>query len=822
MIEKPPELLAPAGSPEAYRAAAAAGADAVYLGAKGFNARAQAQNFSNEELVNVIEDAHVRGMKVYLTLNTLIGENEMEEAAAVASFAYCQGVDGIIVQDLGLVHLLKSVVPGLPIHASTQMSVHNIDGVKAAQELGISRVVLSRESTLEEIKTISRSTGMDLEVFIHGALCICRSGQCLLSSFIGGRSGNRGRCAQPCRLPWKTEYAGSCGEYLISPRDLMTLELLPDLIAAGVSSLKIEGRMKSPEYVAATVMTYRKYLDLAWSDPASYKVDKQDVQMLEQVFNRGGFTTGYLKGRNFTELMSTQHPKHWGIHVGTVERQTGDTRSKFGVRDDDRLVRVRFSNGIRMGDGLEIHDATKGNPSAIVSVMMKNNAHVKAAKAGESLLIGNFKADPLPGSPVYKTYDKNLMEYLSGLISRNIPRVPVTGQFRLYAGERPALEIEDEDGSKAEARGEEIAQQADNRPISEERIAQQMKKTGDTPFYFRDIRVLTDNGSFIPVSVINELRREALGKLSDDRKNIAKRKNTTQLRFNLQHFPGNDQHVAKKREMSLYFFKVPERFSWDGLPAERAYLPVSDPDLFDTVRKYGIKGYAQIPSVLSDSRMEWYVRKIGSIKEKVDGILVGNLGMLYRMRSTFPDIPVVLDFQMNIYNSWALEALKGFKPSGATLSVELNLDSISQIRSPDIPLEAYVYGEIPVMTMEYCPGSDQGSCSGKCGSCRQSSGYLTDRLGKRFLYRTDPFLQRTTLYNSSRMMLEDVRPLMNTGVDLLRIGIMDESPDEARGIINYYHEQWVKGNTSAMLDPDLAEKLRQRGVTGGHYYRGVE
>lgn len=819
---KPIELLAPAGSPDAYKAAAAAGADAVYLGAKGFNARVQAQNFSDGDLVTVIDDAHIRGIKVYLVLNTLIGENEIQEAATLASFVYQQGIDGIIVQDLGLVKLLKEIAPQLPLHASTQMTLHNIDGVKAAHQLGIERVVLSRELTMEEIRDISINTGIQLEVFVHGALCISRSGQCLLSSFIGGRSGNRGRCAQPCRLPWKNEIASPSGKYLISPRDLMTLEFLPQLINTGVSSLKIEGRMKSPEYVAAVVMVYRKYLDMALSNPFGYKVDAQDICMLEQVFNRGGFTTGYLKGRNFQQLMSTEHPKHWGVPAGTVEQQEGSIRSKFGGGEDDRLVRIKLKTEIRMGDGLEIWDDRNDNPSAIISVMLRNNTHVKIAQPGDSLLVGNFKTDATEGSPVYKTYDKETMAFLSANIEKNTARVPVVGRFHLLVGEKPLFTVMDENGSEVSAEGKEITQEAASKPVTQERVEEQLKKTGDTPYYFREIHVNTDNKSYIPVSVINEMRRQALEILSDNRKTSSKRISTTQTHLDFSHFPGNTNKLTKHREIGLYFYKVPGDLSWQRLHAERVYLPITEPGLFDTARENGVEGYAWIPAVLSDHQLEGYVQKVASIRTKLDGVMVGNLGMLHRIRSTFPDIPVALDFQMNVFNSWAIEALKQFKPSSITLSVELNTDSISTIKSPEIPLEAYIYGEIPVMTLEYCPASEQGSCSEKCGKCDRSRGYLIDRMEKRFFYQTDPILRRTTLYNCSRLMLEDTRPLRNTDVTLLRIGVMDESPQEIHDLCRFYHEQWVEGKEEAALEPNFLKRLKERGLTKGHYFRGAD
>lgn len=814
------ELLAPAGSPEAYRAAAAAGADAVYLGAKAFNARAQAQNFDDEQLSAVIDDAHERGMKAYLVLNTLIREDEVQEAAALASFVYQQGIDAIIVQDLGLVRILKEIAPDLAIHASTQMTLHNTDGVEAARKLGIRRVVLARELSLQEIGHIAKTTDAELEVFVHGALCVSRSGQCLLSGFIGGRSGNRGRCAQPCRLPWQTVGAGARGKYLLSPRDLMTLELLPGLIGAGVTALKIEGRLKSAEYVAAVVSVYRKYLDMALNDPSSYRVDPKDIHLLERVFNRGGFTKGYLRGKNFRQLMSTEHPKHQGVPVGTVLPPEGNTRSKFGGSEEDRLVRVKFTAETHMGDGLEIRDEKNGNPSAILSVMLRNGAHVKTANPGETLLVGNFKTDPLPGSPVYKTYDRELMESLSGLMNRNIPRVPVRGHFNLFAGQKPVFEVSDEMGNRSSVCGEETAQAATNKPITADRVREQLSKTGDTPYFFDELQVKTDNHAYVPISVINDLRRRALEMLSEKRRTIGKKE--AKPLSPISYFPGNSPDLTKQREISLYFYKIPEGFTWEGLHAHRAYLPITGAGMLDAVKAQGIRAYIRIPPILTDDQVKWYVDQVEPIRNRTDGVLVGNLGMLHRMRENFPDLPVCLDFQMNLFNAWAIEALRPYAPESAMLSVELNLESIARIKSPDIPLEAYIYGEIPVMTLEYCPASGQGSCTRRCDSCSRRSGYLTDRLGKRFQYEIDPFLGRTTLYNSSRLMLQDVRPLRDTDVCILRIGVMHESARDVQELCRFYHRQWVEGQDEAALGEPLLSTLKGTELTKGHFHRGVE
>jgi len=816
MIKKRVELLAPAGSPEAYRAAVAAGADAVYLGAKSFNARLNAGNFDNTSLSGIIKDAHIRGVKIYLTLNTLIAEKELKEARELASYVYKEGVDGIIVQDLGLVNMLKKIAPGLPIHASTQMTIHNTDGVKAAMALGISRVVLARELSLPEIESIIRQTGIEAEIFIHGALCISRSGQCLLSSFIGGRSGNRGRCAQPCRMPYKIEGLNTSGAYLLSPKDLMTLELLPDIINTGVASLKIEGRMKSPEYVAATVMVYRKYLDLAMSGYSQYKVDQQDLRILQQVFNRGGFTTGYLKGKD-KKLLSIEHPKHWGVPAGTVVKQDGDGQQKFFGGRDNNLVYVRLSEKVGIGDGIEIWD--RETLSAIISVIMRNGKHVKSADPGDTVLLGNFKSCAKPGSPVYKTYDKKLMEYLSDFSSKNVPTVPVMGKFRFFKDEKPVLTVTDRDQNTVYVEGEDKCQEAIKKPLTEERVLEQLKKTGDTPYYFENISVLTDNRSFIPVSMVNEMRRDALNKLS------VKRAEVTEKHINPkdEYFPGNAQLLSKERKISLIFYNTPSPLiPWEDLMVDRIYLRADDSGIMKEPRKAGIEVFAAVPAVLTDKQMDMYVRKIASLSDSPDGILVGNLGALHRMREEFPGIPVVIDYTMNMFNSQAIDIINKYKPSCIMPSLELNFEALGETRSEEIPLEAYVYGVIPVMTLEYCPASNNGSCGRRCGTCMNKNGYLTDRSGRRFLYVTDPVLDRTTLYNSSILMIDDITPFENTDVKVLRIGIMDESPDEIEEICKYYRELWIDDKSKSAVKTGIVSRLQDKSLTRGHYFRGVE
>ncbi|NLD47499.1 MAG: U32 family peptidase, partial [Clostridiaceae bacterium] len=322
-----PELLAPCGDQDAFKAAVENGADAVYLGGRLFNARQFAANFDSEKLKEASDYAHVRAVNVYLAMNTLMSEGELGKALEFLQEAYLAGIDGVIVQDLGFAALVRKAFPDLPLHASTQMTIYNIEGVRTLEKIGFKRVVLARELSLEEIGSICTETGLEVEVFAHGALCTGYSGQCLMSSIIGGRSGNRGKCAQPCRLPYELEGENPNRNssinrgYYLSPKDLCTVGLLGEIAATGVKSLKIEGRMKSPEYVATVVRIYRKYLNRVFEKgklSVKYAIDEQDLSDLLKIFNRGGFSEGYFKGKTGKDMMSYEKPKNWGVYLGDV------------------------------------------------------------------------------------------------------------------------------------------------------------------------------------------------------------------------------------------------------------------------------------------------------------------------------------------------------------------------------------------------------------------------------------------------------------------------------------------------------------------------
>lgn len=490
MKRKRCELLAPAGGPEQLKAAVENGADAVYLGGHMFNARINAGNFSREQLKEAVDYAHLRGAKIYVTLNTLIKDEEIGDALIYAAELYAMGTDGLIIQDLGIGRLIREYMPDLPLHLSTQGTIYNVEGVRAAKKLGFERVVPARELTLEEIKGITKEKICDIEVFVHGALCICYSGQCQLSRAIGGRSGNRGECAQPCRLAY-TDDRGRKG-YWLSPKDLCLLERLPELVDAGVASLKIEGRMKSPQYVATVTRIYRKYLDMC--DKGEYRIDDRDRRELEQVFNRGGFTEGYINGDPGDELMSGELSKHLGTYLGTVIAPAGR-----------ELIDINPEKPLSIGDGVEIHSRVPAGNVVTYLEERKNGA----------VRIGDIKGDVRPGDPVYKITDAKLMKQAEMTYSgKGKRKTDVDMTFIVKEGNVPVLFVS-LGGITAQEEGKAVPEAALNRALDNEAAARQLKKTGNTPFHAAGIKTVIDEGLAMPASEINRIRRRALKKLEE-------------------------------------------------------------------------------------------------------------------------------------------------------------------------------------------------------------------------------------------------------------------------------------------------------------------
>ncbi len=494
------ELLAPAGNMESLKAAVAAGCNAVYLGMTTFSARAFAGNFTREELIEAVEYCHIRDVRIYVTMNTMLYETEIENAKDTVRFLYENNIDGLLIQDFGLFHLVRTMYPDFDVHTSTQMHVHNLSGVNFMKSQGVKRVVLARETPIEIIREACK-TGVDIEIFAYGAICISYSGQCLMSASRKNRSANRGMCAQCCRLKYFPSEAGHFeeGDYILSPRDLNVIENIPELIEAGVTSLKIEGRMKRPEYVFKVVSTFRKVIDSYYENKKA-SITKKDDEELRLLFNRG-FSQGHIFHDTVEHRMSQYRPNHMGITVGKVLNATKDR------------VTVSLSQPVHQRDGLRILNDHLDIGLTAVKIW-KNEKLVSEAYAGDVIQL-TYKADhrPKKGDMLQKTTDVVLMDELHKQLEQSEYRSPVSISYKALINRPLQIEICDNRGNHVMTQSEQLIQEAKKSPVTKERLQESLCKLGDYPYYVEEIHGEIEN-IFLPVSVINEVRRNAMDELN--------------------------------------------------------------------------------------------------------------------------------------------------------------------------------------------------------------------------------------------------------------------------------------------------------------------
>ncbi|NLZ82322.1 MAG: U32 family peptidase, partial [Clostridiales bacterium] len=494
------EILAPAGSYEGMKAAMNADCDAVYIGGSSFGARAYANNLNEDTLLRAIDEAHIRNKRLYLTVNTLVKERErLEGLEHFLDRFYERGLDAVIVQDLGVLHYIHRNFPDLPIHASTQMTLTMAEGANLLKDYNVSRLVTSRELSFKEIRAIRDNTDMEIESFVHGALCYCYSGQCLMSSMIGGRSGNRGRCAQPCRMSYQfysenSRISNDKETYLLSPKDINTVAFIPELIEAGVDSFKIEGRMKRPEYAAAVTSIYRKYVDYylehgkeKYQDIVRSDVFSQDMMNLMDIYNRGGFSGGYGKTYNGKQMMSISRPNHSGVYVGDV------------VKAWKGQAKIDLKENINSQDVLEIRDGEDKGYEFTSKDPMKADRILSAN-------IGTAKVKQ--GLKVYRTKNNSLLDKITREYIDQDVKQAIYGSLYAKSGER--LELTLTSNSISVTAYQDIVQEAAKQPMTKEKLLAPIMKTGDSPYYFDDLKVQMGEKIFVPVSWLNEIRREAI------------------------------------------------------------------------------------------------------------------------------------------------------------------------------------------------------------------------------------------------------------------------------------------------------------------------
>lgn len=804
-----PELLAPAGSFSSLYAAVSAGADAVYLGLDRFNARRGADNFTLDTLGEACDYAHLRNVKVYLTLNTLVLPNEFNEALELARQAYRRGIDAIIVQDIGLIRELARTLPALPVHASTQLNTHSQAGIEALAELGVKRITLARELSAEEIERLSavaNDLGVQVETFVHGALCVSYSGQCYMSSMIGGRSANRGLCAQACRLPYELrnkalrKSLSAPGQHLLSPKDLCLIDYLPELAQAGVASLKIEGRMKSAEYVHTVTRVYRSALDKLDATDESTVSDYEKRQLAE-AFSRG-FTSAYFTEDKDNDIMSYSRPNNRGVAIGRVEE----------VKKDQ--VTVRVNDELHAGDVLEFWTG-KGNFTHAVS---------SAEASADRMITLAPKKLPKKGDRVFRVRQQALSFEGEGLE----PKIPVAGVVSLRIGKPLSITFADVQG-RGEATFEgAVIEAARTKEVSEAEVSEHIDRLGSTPYKLQGLKVDLDQGVGISFSVLHKARAQALEMLTDTI--LASYADRTLPRIEKATTPAASR--PRKCEVAVIASNPTCARAARKAGAELIYIPAQfykrgeaniAGQVSGTVEQAGYpkKSIVALPEVEHDS--------VGSTRETLvdfdvweyvsanKPLMVENLGQLYK--ATQLGAQPEVGPHLSMYNKHALYYAAEKEATRVWLSPELSLGQISDLadESP-VPLGLTVVGAQKLMTTEHCLLMSQGPCNQVCATCprRKSPHYLKDRKGYEFTVITD-LCGRSHLYNAVPLdNAHAVADLIRAGVSALAVdATLMTSAETSKAVARV-----VRARDIARSGDNHVSKTEN--TTSGHLFRGVQ
>ncbi len=799
------ELLSPVGDFECLKAAVQNGADSVYFGSDTFSARAFAHNFGPEELEKAIHYAKIRGVKTHLTLNTLIKDDEFETALDLAKTAYEAGIDAIIVQDLGLATKLIKLFPDLPIHASTQMTVHNLNGALKLQELGFKRVVLARELSMNEIDYICKNTKIEIECFAHGALCISYSGQCLFSSMLGGRSGNRGKCAGPCRLPYELleDDKKINSDYLLSTRDLCSLDYLPSFIESGVKCLKIEGRMKSPEYVATVTRIYRKYINLALSKEP-YIVSKTDRKMLMQVFNRGMSSSGHLDNEPNKNLVFKEKPNNMGLLLGKVQN----------YNKTKGLITVKLKEPIKIGDTISLENE-KG--SYTISELMEKNKNIVDTKVGQTVTIGRMKGNISCNDKIYKMSSKELSTLAKESYKKENRKIPLNCKVVIQKGKpisisiTPANSIALYKNLKIQYELNELPVEAKNKPLEKETIINQISKTASTPYQFKNINIVLDNNVFLPkLSILNELRRNALAKVEDyavqhclrtysNSSKIAKPSYTIKddILSDMRNYIKTDVNLTKLQspKISVLLNTLHLDFDYTNLTndIDNVYIPLK----YFTHKKYAnllktlsrnFNIYIYMPTIIKGNYKNlFYANAENSVKKyEIKGFVISNICNIKLLNELFTDLDkyfkLVANYTFNVFNLPTVLTLKELNISRFTLSPELDKKTIQGLCDYNyLQKEMIVYGRIPLLNMNYCLLGETDKCYPECKARCQDGHtyYLKDRLNMKFPIMPDNTQTVTTLFNSKITSISS----QDFSINYARIDILDEDISQINHIV---------------------------------------
>ena len=715
---KKPELLSPAGNFECLVAAIQGGADAVYLAGKHYGARNYAGNFTDDELVQAINYAHKYGVKIYVTINTLIYDSEIKSFLEYVRFLAGINVDGVIVQDLGMMHLICQKFPNLEVHASTQMHIHNVEGLKFLKKLGVKRAVIARETSLNDIKKMVKC-GVDIEVFIHGALCVCYSGQCLMSSLIGGRSGNRGTCAQCCRQPYSLEHNGNIIEknkYLLSTKDLNTLDNIGALIDAGVASLKIEGRMKRAEYVYYVTSLYRMSID-SYVENQKVVIKDEEIKSLKKLFNRG-FTKGFIFNEKNNNFINDERPNHIGVEIGKV---VGYHQNKATIKLIDELA---IKDGIRILGKEDIGET--------VTNMFKGYQKIKLAKKGDTITIKLPKVEV--GSIVLKTTDNNQLEEIQSKIDSKMRKVKIKGNL-VYKNKKLFLSLTD--GVNTISCATDQVEKSINQPTTQERIYTQLSKLGDTIYEFDRLDIDMPNNLFIPISAINELRRQAILLLDEKR---------------MYEIP----FIEKDYKLSVPDFKRSNDFCL-YVQSEEDYNRIKNQECDEIYMDLDL--YNKINDKRKVLKLDRVINKFSNYKKTM---LIGDVGSVNKYKDCYTD------FSLNVTNAYTVGLLHHLNVKKVTLSYEMNDYQIKKL----VDNYQNIYGTMPNLEL-ICEANPEVMVS-KYNiltkyNLKDGDNYLVDRFKNKYKLVSKNDLMY--IYHFERIKLTDPDKYYDMGINSLRINM---------------------------------------------------
>ena len=789
-MNKKVEILSPAGSYESLKAAIAAGADAVYIGGTRFGARAYANNLTEEELLEAIDYVHLHGRKIYLTINTLLKEHELcNELYDYLLPYYKQGIDAVIVQDIGVLTYIKEQFPDLPIHASTQMTITNVLGAQFLKSLGAERIVTAREMQLSEIEEIAKNTDVEIESFVHGALCYCYSGQCLYSSLIGGRSGNRGQCAQPCRLPYRTDNQKDT-QYVLSLKDICTLEYIPELVEAGIDSFKIEGRMKKPEYVALVTAMYRKYVDLYLKyGKKAFRVEEKDREMLMDLYNRGGSHGGYYYTKNGRDMLSLERPNHAGVPALQVMKCKG------------RNVTVKALVDIHKGDVIELPDGAENFTFGMDVLKGQTTTFVthKNQKFSQNHILN-------------RTRNESLLQWIKASIIDSKSKMEMNGRLKLSVKEAARLVIEYGDIT-VEVAGEK-AQEAVNQPMNAERVEKQMRKTGNTLFEFDKFKIELDGNLFMPMQALNELRRTGIEALE---KQILLSFRRTEKQKVLH----TDESEKTHNSMPMYVyvenleqweealnFDYAERIYLDCNALNKAWANLDIPNIIDRTHQSGKQIYLGMPHIFRKETILKYEEAYDNImKASWDGVLIRNYESYAFLKNHGYSGKIVTDYNLYQFNKYAKEFWKNEMIESTTAPLELNFKELKEVGVENS--ELVVYGYFPMMVSAQCVKQTTEGCKKQKGQI-----FIKDRYQKQFAVKNHCDYCYNIIYNTAPVVLTDQKmEIIELNPKAIRLHFTTENRQSMRKIMELYNEVFYKGGQA--IEPEFE-------FTRGHFKRGIK